>query len=96
MIVQPATAAALARLLAWDASFLPVRADGDVFSAPGGRPTGRPTVDPLDPADDHRVAMALAVAGTVVPGVRIASADCVAKSWPEFWPAWRALVKGAR
>ena len=75
---------------------LPVRADGDVFSAPGGRPTGRPTVDPLDPADDHRVAMALAVAGTVVPGVRIASADCVAKSWPEFWPAWRALVKGAR
>jgi len=75
---------------------LPVRAEGDVFSAPGGRPTGRPTVDPLDPAEDHRVAMALAVAGTVVPGVRIASAGCVAKSWPEFWPAWRALVKGSR
>lgn len=48
---------------------------------------------PLDPHGDHRIAMALAVAGCVVPGVRIANPTCVVKSWPEFWSAWRGLVK---
>ncbi len=70
-------------------------ASGDSwFAAPGGgRPRG--AAAPLDPAADHRVAMALAVAGCAVPGVRILDPDCVAKSWPAFWPTWNRLVSGA-
>jgi len=75
---------------------LPVGAEGDSFSSPGGWATGRAPAEPLDPADDHRVAMALAVAGTVVPGVRVAAGDCVAKSWPGFWRDWHALIGDRR
>jgi len=46
----------------------------------------------LDPAGDHRVAMALAVAGCAVPGVRITNPGCVAKSWPGFWASWQGIV----
>jgi 3-phosphoshikimate 1-carboxyvinyltransferase len=34
---------------------------------------------------DHRVAMALAVLGCVVPGVEIVDPGVVSKSWPDFW-----------
>ena len=36
-------------------------------------------------ADDHRMAMAFAIAGQRLAGVRIDNAQCVAKSYPEFW-----------
>jgi 3-phosphoshikimate 1-carboxyvinyltransferase len=39
----------------------------------------------IDPEDDHRVAMAFAVLGTLVDGVSISSPDCVTKSYPSFW-----------
>jgi 3-phosphoshikimate 1-carboxyvinyltransferase len=75
---------------------LTVAAEGESYSSPGGRATGRAPAGALDPADDHRVAMALAVAGTVVPGVRVATPECVGKSWPDFWRDWQALVRGGR
>ncbi len=62
------------------------------FAAPGGRPGPAGPTAPLDPAADHRIAMALAVAGCTVPGVRVLGPGCVAKSWPGFWDAWEALV----
>jgi 3-phosphoshikimate 1-carboxyvinyltransferase len=34
---------------------------------------------------DHRVAMAMALAGCIVPGVVIDDPDCTAKSYPDFW-----------
>ena len=34
---------------------------------------------------DHRLAMALALAGLTVPGVTIREPDVVAKSWPQYW-----------
>jgi 3-phosphoshikimate 1-carboxyvinyltransferase len=45
---------------------------------------------PLRPAtietyDDHRIAMAFAVAGLKVPGIRIRNPGCVAKTYPEFF-----------
>ena len=64
----------------------------DSFAAPGGLPTRPAPAVALDPAGDHRIAMALAVAGLVASGVRIADPTCVAKSWPEFWASWRAIV----
>jgi 3-phosphoshikimate 1-carboxyvinyltransferase len=65
--------------------------DVSSFTAPGGRPRTVAPSEPLDPADDHRIAMALAVAGCVIPGVRVARPGCVAKSWPGFWSDWQAL-----
>jgi 3-phosphoshikimate 1-carboxyvinyltransferase len=41
--------------------------------------------------DDHRLAMALAVIGLNVPGVRIKNEDCVNKSFPRFWNLWDTL-----
>jgi len=39
----------------------------------------------VDPHDDHRLAMSLAVVGLKVPGVRIQNPACVNKSFPQFW-----------
>jgi 3-phosphoshikimate 1-carboxyvinyltransferase len=41
--------------------------------------------------DDHRMAMAFALAGLRVPGVRICDPACVAKSWPGYFDAFCAL-----
>jgi 3-phosphoshikimate 1-carboxyvinyltransferase len=37
--------------------------------------------------DDHRMAMAFALAGLRVPGVTIADPGCVSKSWPQYFDA---------
>ena len=42
---------------------------------------------PLDTYDDHRMAMAFALAGLRVPGVEIRDPGCVAKTWPDFFDA---------
>ncbi len=39
----------------------------------------------LDTYDDHRLAMAFALAGLKVSGVKIENPDCVKKSFPKFW-----------
>jgi 3-phosphoshikimate 1-carboxyvinyltransferase len=39
----------------------------------------------VDPRGDHRIAMALALIGLVVPGVGVRDPGCVAKSYPTFW-----------
>jgi 3-phosphoshikimate 1-carboxyvinyltransferase len=41
----------------------------------------------VDPHEDHRLAMAFAVAGLRIPGVAIEDPACVAKTWPGFFPA---------
>ncbi len=45
----------------------------------------------VDPHDDHRIAMSLAVVGLKVPGVRIKDEACVGKSMPQFWDLWERL-----
>ena len=71
-----------------------VESGPDWFGARGGTPRAAAGAQPLDPAADHRIAMALAVAGCVVPGTRVADAGCVDKSWPGFWDAWDGLLQG--
>lgn len=44
-------------------------------------------------ADDHRIAMAFAIAGLCVPGVTIDDPGAVAKSYPRFWEDFAALVR---
>jgi len=45
----------------------------------------------VDPHDDHRLAMSLAVIGLRVPGIRIQNPGCVGKSFPRFWVLWEEL-----
>jgi len=45
----------------------------------------------LETHDDHRLAMAFALAGLRVPGVRIENPDCVKKSFPQFWNEFERL-----
>ena len=63
------------------------RLGGDAEPAPDGlRVRPRPLRGAaLDPHDDHRLAMAFAVAGLRLPGVVIMNPGCVSKSYPGFW-----------
>ena len=46
----------------------------------------------VDSWNDHRIAMALAIAATRCEGaVTISNASCVKKSYPEFWEHYKAL-----
>jgi 3-phosphoshikimate 1-carboxyvinyltransferase len=45
---------------------------------------------------DHRMAMSLALAGLVIPGVSIADPGCVAKTYPDFWTDLQRLQSKAR
>ena len=57
------------------------------------------TIDPapfrgctIDAANDHRIAMAAAIAATIAQGpVTILGADCVKKSYPRFWDEYDRL-----
>jgi len=69
-----------------------VAAGAGTFTARGSRPARSAAAAPLPCAADHRVAMALAVAGSAVPGVVVDDPACVAKSWPGFWDAWCRLA----
>lgn len=52
----------------------------------GLRITPRPiTGAVIDTYDDHRMAMAFAIAGLVAPDIAIRDPDCTAKTFPEFW-----------
>jgi len=41
--------------------------------------------------NDHRIAMSFAVAGLMVPGVKIEGEGCVVKSFPDFWERFQLL-----
>jgi 3-phosphoshikimate 1-carboxyvinyltransferase len=43
----------------------------------------------IDPRGDHRTAMAFAVTGIAIGGVTIRDAECVSKSFPQFWDRLR-------
>lgn len=46
----------------------------------------------VDSANDHRIAMAAAIAATIAQGpVTILNAHCVSKSYPTFWEEYRKL-----
>ena len=62
-------------------------AENDRLVVTGGRPTGAT----IHTYDDHRIVMSFAMAGLVVPGVRILEPHCVEKSFPEFWDVWETL-----
>jgi len=48
--------------------------------------------EPLRSYDDHRMVMAAAVLGLAVPGLRVAGAATVAKTFPGFTDAWAQML----
>jgi 3-phosphoshikimate 1-carboxyvinyltransferase len=66
-------------------------ADGLVVH--GGRSAHAVTIDP---ANDHRIAMAFALAGLLAPGITIAHPECVTKSYPTFWRDLARVQRGRR
>ncbi len=59
----------------------------DWLAVRGGAPHGAR----IETFNDHRIAMAFAVAGLVTDGVIIENPGCVAKSFPGFWEIFDAL-----
>ena len=53
----------------------------------GGMPVGAI----IDSKNDHRIAMAFSLLGTMVGNTVITKADCVGKTYPEFWNALQNL-----
>jgi 3-phosphoshikimate 1-carboxyvinyltransferase len=64
---------------------------GTLTIVPPGRESFRGGT--IEVADDHRIAMALAVAGLAIPGVVIDHPEVVTKSYPRFWNDLDALVR---
>jgi 3-phosphoshikimate 1-carboxyvinyltransferase len=52
---------------------------------------GRLHAAEIDTYDDHRIAMAFALAGLRIPGVVIRNPACVSKTWPEYFSALERL-----
>jgi 3-phosphoshikimate 1-carboxyvinyltransferase len=61
----------------------------EVIAGLGRAPTPPPEVTA---ADDHRIAMAMAVAALVAGPLVLDDATCVAKSFPDFWKVWQGLL----
>ncbi len=69
---------------------------GNVTELPDGlRVQPRPLragPDPFDSHDDHRMVMAAAVLGLAVPGLRVANAATVGKTFPAFRSLWVQML----
>jgi 3-phosphoshikimate 1-carboxyvinyltransferase len=71
---------------------------GDITELPDGlrirpRPLRAQAADgPFDSYDDHRMVMAAAVLGLVVPGLRVVNAQTAAKTFPGFTGVWAEML----
>jgi len=68
---------------------------GDITELPDGlqiRPRPLRADGSFGSYDDHRMVMAAAVLGLVVPGLRVAGADTVAKTFPDFMDVWASML----
>jgi 3-phosphoshikimate 1-carboxyvinyltransferase len=61
----------------------------DWLEIEGGKPHGAE----IETYDDHRMAMSFAIAGLVIPGVKIKGERCVDKSFPGFWETLQKLYR---
>jgi 3-phosphoshikimate 1-carboxyvinyltransferase len=75
---------------------------GDITELPDGlqvrpRPLRAHAADgPFGTYQDHRMVMAAAVLGLAVPGVRVAGAQTVAKTFPDFTDVWADMLRPDR
>ncbi|HWL94612.1 MAG TPA: 3-phosphoshikimate 1-carboxyvinyltransferase [Phycisphaerae bacterium] len=55
-------------------------------------PDKPPTAGAIRTYEDHRMAMSFAIAGLRLEGLVIRDADCVSKTFPEFFELWRDMA----
>jgi 3-phosphoshikimate 1-carboxyvinyltransferase len=70
---------------------------GDVTELPDGlsiKPRPLSASAPFETYDDHRMVMAAAVLGLVVPGLSVPNAETVGKTFPGFMDDWTAMLSG--
>ena len=53
-----------------------------------------PQASVIDTQGDHRIAMAFSVLGSVAGGTIIDDAECVSKTFPEFWNILKRIGVG--
>ncbi len=67
----------------------------DVLTIYGGNPhapsTSSGQAAAIDTYGDHRMAMSFAVAGTLLPGMRINNPEVVGKTFPDFWDKLQSI-----
>ncbi len=61
----------------------------EVEAGEAGRPAPGGTV--IDSWGDHRIAMAFGVLGTAIGAITIDGAECVAKTFPQFWEILKSI-----
>ncbi len=55
-------------------------------------PAASPTAAAIDAHEDHRIAMAFAMASARLDGIVIQGAECAAKSFPDFFDEWQRVT----
>jgi 3-phosphoshikimate 1-carboxyvinyltransferase len=80
------------------ATKLPAKDDDDEEEEEGEEGAEKAAEEPAEPEiveiksyDDHRIAMAFGIIGAVNGGLAIAGAECVAKTYPEFWDVLKSI-----
>ncbi|MBN1691748.1 MAG: 3-phosphoshikimate 1-carboxyvinyltransferase [Dehalococcoidia bacterium] len=66
---------------------IPVREERDSMYITGGRPAGCA----IDAKGDHRIAMAFSIPGVLAGNTVIEDAECVTKTYPDFWAGLKGL-----
>ncbi len=64
-----------------------VREEANRLTIAGGEPRG----SVIDTKSDHRIAMAFSILGSVAGETTIDDAECVSKTYPEFWDILRSI-----
>ncbi|HEX4125431.1 MAG TPA: 3-phosphoshikimate 1-carboxyvinyltransferase [Tepidisphaeraceae bacterium] len=57
-------------------------------------PPAHPVAAAINTYDDHRMAMSFAIAGTKIPGITIKDAECVRKTYPDFFTDLQRVSRG--
>jgi 3-phosphoshikimate 1-carboxyvinyltransferase len=66
---------------------IPVREERDILYITGAAPSG----GAVDSKGDHRIAMAFSILGMLSGNTTIEGAECVAKTYPDFWAILKSL-----
>ncbi len=66
---------------------IPVREERDILYITGAAPSACS----IDSKGDHRIAMAFSILGMLAGNTTIEGAECVAKTYPEFWAILKSL-----
>jgi len=80
----------------WVKIYSLLNTDFSTSSRPFANPPSVEMTKAVETYDDHRIAMSMAVFGTMVGNVEILDPDCVSKTYPNFWNDLRRIETESR